>query len=85
MAKDQFYRTKPHVNVRAVSSLQQLGMTPIGARQVLNGQLVSNPGDRELLAEMLATLTNQSGSGGSALPYRLRPVRVTSYSVSGAD
>ncbi len=81
MAKDQFYRTKPHVNVRAVSSLQQLGMTPIGARQVLNGQLVSNPGDRELLADMLATLTNPSGSDGSAALMKLKPVRITSYNL----
>ena len=69
MAKETFERAKPHVNVGTVSpssrsagasqgfrvrsALLAAGVSAIGARQFANGQVVTNPGDRQRLAEVM--------------------------------
>ena len=52
MAKDRFYRSKPHVNVGAIFGLRKLGLSDLGAIQVANSQPVANPRDRKLAAEV---------------------------------
>jgi len=49
---------------------QQLGLTNAGARQALNGELITNPADRAKVAEILAgALGGQGGaSAGIAKP-----------------
>lgn len=53
MAKDRFYRSKPHVNVGAILGLQKLGFSGMGVFQIARDQAVSNPSDRKLAAEIL--------------------------------
>ncbi len=53
-----------------VMKAQRLGITNAGARQALNGELITNPSDRAKIAEILAeALGGQGGSaGGVAKP-----------------
>ena len=60
MAKDKFERTKPHVNVTA-RKLIDLGISSTGAYQAARALNVSNPRDRERLAEILAATTPGKG------------------------
>ena len=53
MAKDQFYRTKPHVNAGALFGLQKLGFSGLGVFQIANAQVVTDPQDRDLVAAVL--------------------------------
>jgi hypothetical protein len=53
MAKDRFYRSKPHVNVRAMLGLQKLGFSGLGVFQIARDHAVTNPSDRKLAAEIL--------------------------------
>ncbi len=43
---------------------QQLGLTNAGARQALNGELITNPADRAKVAQILAEALG--GQGGSS-------------------
>ena len=53
MAKDKFERTKPHVNVWAMNGLAQLGFSAAGVHQIATGQIITDPEDRKLAAEIL--------------------------------
>jgi hypothetical protein len=53
MAKDRFYRTKPHVNAGALDRLKQLGFSGLGAYQIATGQIITDPHDRQVVAELL--------------------------------
>lgn len=56
MAKEVFLRSKPHVNVAAArTNLGLAGLSAAGAEQVLNGQLITDPADRNLVAEIVRT------------------------------
>lgn len=59
MAKDQFIRSKPHVNVMLKTSLVQQGFTTLGAHQIAHGLMVTNPNDRHRIAETLARATRE--------------------------
>ena len=54
MAKEQFTRSKPHVNISLLPRLVQRGFTPTGAYQVLHGLVVTDPQDRQLVAQAIA-------------------------------
>jgi len=54
MAKEQFTRTKPHVNFELLRWLTQRGFTQMGAYQISHGLVVTNLADRELLAETMS-------------------------------
>ncbi len=62
MAKDRFYRTKPHVNVGTIRRLTQRGISPLGAHQIMHGMVVTNPTDRMRLAETIAETTSEEGN-----------------------
>jgi len=67
MAKEQFQRTKPHVNIaRQRWRLQEAGMSLIGIEQLLSGQLISSPSDRALVAEIVVSAMDDT----SSLPIR---------------
>lgn len=51
MAKENFTRTKPHVNV-ARQRLLQAGLSFAGVQQLLSGYPILNPNDRELVAQI---------------------------------
>ena len=61
MAKERFYRTKPHVNVAAMSALKQLGLSAVGAQQAVLGYLISDPTDRALVGELLSEVVVRFG------------------------
>ena len=61
MAKEKFERTKPHVNVQSVR-LQQIGISSIGARQALQGQPITDAGDRARVAEVLSAVVANNTS-----------------------
>ena len=53
MAKEQFSRTKPHVNVSTVAmNLERAGFSSIGAAQIANGQMPIDPADQATIFEM---------------------------------
>ena len=52
MAKEQFQRTKPHVNAARLK-LRQAGMSTMGIQQLLGGSLISSAQDRALVAEIV--------------------------------
>ena len=54
MAKVQFQRSKPHVNARATERLSRIGVSRLGALQLLSGQMVASQRDRQLIAELVA-------------------------------
>jgi hypothetical protein len=72
MAKDRFYRTKPHVNVATTRWLTQRGISPLGVHQITHGLMVTIPADRVLVAEMVAECSDGTGSPvrRGAIPYR---------------
>jgi hypothetical protein len=49
MAKDRFYRSKPHVNVGLLPQLDRLGFTSVGSHQLLFSLRVTNPADQRML------------------------------------
>jgi len=58
VGKSQFQRIKPHVNVGTLyQRIQGLGFTSLGARQIINGELVTDPYDRQRIAAALSLLT----------------------------
>jgi hypothetical protein len=59
VAKDRFYRTKPHVNVATTRWLAQRGISPLGVHQITHGLVVTNPTDRALVAETMAEQSEQ--------------------------
>jgi translation elongation factor EF-Tu-like GTPase len=56
MAKVEFERAKPHVNVATIERLRQIGISQLGAQQLLSGQHVTRLGDRQLVAELVAAM-----------------------------
>ena len=60
MAKDVFYRYKPHVNGGAMLGLAQLGFSPLGVRQIEHGQPLTHPQDRGLVAQILSEPASHS-------------------------
>ena len=75
MAKEKFYRTKPHVNGGA---LAQIGFSALGILQITSGQMVTNPQDRDLAAEVLTTSSNQA-SGQATGKRQHMPIRFRAY------
>ena len=53
MAKEQFQRTKPHVNV-AQERLRFAGMSQMGIEQLIARQTPSNPNDLKLAIKLAA-------------------------------
>ena len=45
---------------RMAPRLQKIGVSPLGARQVLTGQVVSDQNDRKLIARIVLTALNGS-------------------------
>jgi len=54
MAKEQFTRSKPHMNVLLEPRLIERGFTTHGAFQIAHGLMVTDLKDRQLIAEILA-------------------------------
>ncbi len=69
MAKEKFYRTKPNVNAGTIMRLAQNGFSTVGARQIAFGEIISDPQDRILLAEVLTTA---SGPWSAYKPITIR-------------
>ena len=61
MAKDRFYRTKPHVNGGGMIQLQQLGFSALGVHQIRHQQVITDPQDRGLVAEILMETVSRRG------------------------
>jgi hypothetical protein len=53
MAKDVFYRTKPHLNGGGMIQHKQLGFSALGVQQITHHQVITDPHDRGLVAEIL--------------------------------
>ncbi|MCP5234455.1 MAG: hypothetical protein H6945_01780 [Zoogloeaceae bacterium] len=49
---------------RMAPRLQKIGVSPLGARQVLTGQVVSDQNDRKLIARIVLTALNGSSEEG---------------------
>jgi len=60
MAKEKFDRSKPHVNV-ASQRLLQAGLSFAGIEQLLSGQHILNPDDRDLVAEIVISAMKEGG------------------------
>jgi len=73
MAKDRFYRTKPHVNGAVIFGLAQLGFSALGARQIEQGQAITDPRDRGLVAEILGGGVRDSASRTNIQYYTIGP------------
>jgi hypothetical protein len=58
MAKDQFYRTKPHISVVAINGLRSMGFSGLGVNQIMRAEPLLNPNDRKLAAEILVNATS---------------------------
>ena len=69
MAKDRFYRSKPHVNVAARFPLGQLGFSAPGVFQISHGQAVTDPRDRQLAAEILGSTSGLPTGKRQHTPY----------------
>jgi hypothetical protein len=54
MAKVEFERTKPHVNVATTARLRQVGVSLLGAHQLQSGQIITDARDRQVIAEIVA-------------------------------
>jgi DNA-binding transcriptional MerR regulator len=63
MAKEQFQRTKPHVNVATTARqrLRQAGMSLAGIDQLLKGRPLTQSEDRELVARIVVQAANRAG------------------------
>ena len=61
MPKETFQRNKPHCNVGLQTSrrLQQAGVSELGARQALQGQIITDPDDRVRIADILTATTGR--------------------------
>jgi len=79
MAKERFYRTKPHVNGGAMLGLAQLGFSALGARQIEQGQAITDPRDRSLVAEILGEGDSASRTEVKYYTVTLTNARVTQY------
>jgi hypothetical protein len=60
VAKEKFDRSKPHVNVARLQ-LIQAGLSFAGIEQLLGGQPILNPDDRDLVAEIVIWAMNEGG------------------------
>jgi len=78
MAKEKFYRMKPHVNAGARMRLAQIGFSAAGVWQITSGQMVTDPQDRNLLAEVLTTLEIPA-SGQATGKRQHEPLRFRAY------
>ena len=56
MANEQFESNSAHF-AQTISKLQQVGISYLGAQQVLSGQQVTSPQDRALLANVVSATT----------------------------
>ena len=78
MAKEKFYRTKPHVNAGVEMRLAHIGFSAAGVWQITSGQMVTDPQDRKLLVEVLTTLkTPASGQATGKRQHKefeIRPI-----------
>ncbi len=63
MAKDVFYRSKPHISAASVNRLRDVGFSFSGAWQIANGHVVTNPSDRALIAEVLRRVADAAANG----------------------
>lgn len=60
MAKDRFYRTKPHVNVGSVMmNLMSAGFTADSASQIANGLMPISPAEQQKLLAFVQELANR--------------------------
>lgn len=83
MAKDKFYRMKPHVYGGARMGLSQIGVSNLGVLQITSGHMVTDPQDRGLMAEVLTTLSNPT-SGQATGKRQHMPIRPRLYFDSNA-
>lgn len=65
MAKEHFQTKKPHVNVSRPGTLETPNLvfyipevSQLGQSQLLNGQIVTNPNDRQAIANTLRLLSS---------------------------
>lgn len=61
MAKDRFYRSKPHVNVGLLRPLVELGFTATGSHQLLFSQPLTGADDQRLLERLVEPQPSASG------------------------
>ena len=83
MAKDNFQRKKPHVNVCVMNGLEKLGFSALGTHQVATGQIVTDPADRALTAAILGEVHVHHSPGREEVYFTITLTRANAMSSQG--